>query len=207
ASPDAGGQNNGIWSAYQAVKHICYGADWAKDVISPQTQFFADVKNGNLRSVNWIVPTCVNSDHAGCNSDTGPSWVASLVNAVGKSSYWDSSAIFVFWDDYGGWYDPIPPRYVDYDGLGIRVPLLVISPYAKKGFVSHARYEHGSMLRFIEDRFRLKPLSASDQRATSVARDCFNFAKAPRPFVPIKSKYDQSYFMHQALDRRPPDTN
>ncbi|MBV8724569.1 MAG: hypothetical protein JO078_06765 [Candidatus Eremiobacteraeota bacterium] len=207
APPPVSGQNNGIWSAYQAVRHICYGPDWAKDVISPQTQFFTDVKDGNLRSVNWIVPTCVNSDHAGCNSDTGPSWVASLVNAVGESKYWNSTAILIFWDDYGGWYDAVPPPFVDYDGLGIRVPLLVVSPYAKKGFVSHARYEHGSILRFVEDRFGVRPLSASDQRSTSLATDCFDFSRRARTFVPIRAKYGESYFMHQPLDRRPPDTD
>ncbi len=200
-------QNNGIWSAYQAVKHICYGPDWNKDVISPQTTFFSDVKGGKLRTVSWIVPTCKNSDHAGCNSNTGPSWVASLVNAVGKSQYWDSSAIFIFWDDYGGWYDSVPPPYVDYDGLGIRVPLIVISPYAKKNYISRARYEHGSILRFIEERYGLAPLSASDLRAKSPTADCFDFLQHPRTFVPIKSKYDEDYFIHQPPDTRPPDSD
>ena len=67
---------------------------------------------------------------------TGPSWVASLVNAIGESKYWDSTAIFIFWDDYGGWYDPAPPKKLDYDGLGMRIPMLIVSAYAKKGHVS-----------------------------------------------------------------------
>ncbi len=200
-------ESNGIWSAYQAVKHICYGSDWSQDVISPQTKFFTDVQNGNLRAVTWIVPTCANSDHPGCNSDTGPSWVTSLVNAIGESQFWDSTAIFVFWDDYGGFYDPEPPAYVDYDGLGGRIPMLIISPYAKQGFVSHVHYEHGSILKFVEDRFGLAPLSASDTRATSPASDSFNFSQSPRAFVPISSKYGKSFFLHQPIDLRPPDTN
>ena len=129
----------GAWSAYQAIKHIYYGDDWSKDVITPQTRFFNDVSNGTLPAVSRITPTCVNSDHAGCGSNTGPDWVASLVNAIGESQYWDSTVIFVFWDDYGGWYDHVPPKLVDYDGLGIRVPLLVVSAYARKGYVSHVR--------------------------------------------------------------------
>ena len=89
--------------------------------------------------------------------NTGPDWVASLVNAVGESKYWSSSAIFIFWDDYGGWYDHVAPAMVDYDGLGFRVPMLIISPYAKKGYISNVQYEHGSILRFVEDQFGLAP--------------------------------------------------
>jgi phospholipase C len=204
--PDAYRDSNGIWSAYQAISHIYYGRDWKKDVISPQTQFFTDVKRGHLRTVSWIVPTCANSDHAGCDSSTGPSWVTSLVNAIGNSKYWESTAIFIFWDDYGGWYDPEPPAYIDYDGLGMRVPMIIISPYAKAGYVSHVHYEHGSILKFIEYRFGLSSLSASDKRATSPENDCFDFTRPPRKFVPIKAPLDESYFMRQPPDLRPPDT-
>ena len=200
-------ETNGIWSAFQAVKHICYGPDWNDDVFAPQTPaFFDNLQNGDFRDVTWVVPTCVNSDHPGCSSDTGPSWVASVVNAIGESKFWSSTAIFVFWDDYGGFYDSEPPAYVDYDGLGGRIPLLVISPYAKKGYVSHTHYEHGSILKFVEKRFGLAALSASDKRAAS-PEDCFNFSQAPRKFVPIKSKYDLEYFLRQPLDLRPPDTD
>jgi len=155
--------------------------------------------------VSWITPTCANSDHAGCGSNTGPSWVASLVNAIGKSPYWSSTAIFIFWDDYGGWYDDVPPPLVDYDGLGIRVPLLVISPYAKRGYVSHTQYEHGSILQFAEDRFGLPRLAASDTRANSLD-DCFDFNAPPRPFVPIAAPHDEAFFRHQPPDLRVPDS-
>jgi phospholipase C len=130
-----------------------------------------------------------------------------VVNAVGESPFWKSTAIFLFWDDYGGFYDPEPPALVDYDGLGMRVPLVIISPYAKKGWVSHVHYEHGSILKFIEDRFGLARLAQSDSRAKSPESDCFDFSQPPRQFVPIKSQYDGSYFLHQPLDFRPPDTN
>jgi phospholipase C len=194
-----------IWSAYQAVKHIYNGPDWKSDIITPQTQFLNDVAN-NLRTVSWITPTCENSDHAGCGSNTGPAWVASLVNAIGKSKYWDSTAIFIMWDDYGGWYDHVAPEYVDYDGLGLRVPLLIVSPNAKQNFVSHVHYEHGSILRFIEDQFGLPRLAASDARATSPEADSFDFSQPPRPFKKIRATLDKEFFLHQPLDRRPPDT-
>jgi phospholipase C len=89
------------------------------------------------------------------------------------------------WDEWGGWYDHVKPPYLDFDGLGFRVPLLVISPYAKRGYVTHVRYEHGSLLKFIEDRFDLPRLSASDTRANSPAFDCFDFTQSPRKFQPI----------------------
>jgi phospholipase C len=187
---DDHGSGYGLWIAYWAIKHICYGPEWNSDVISPPRRFLTDVKNGELRTVSWVTPRYSDSDHPGNGSDTGPSWVASLVNAVGESKYWSSTAIFIFWDSYGGWYDPEAPPYLDNDGLGFRIPLLIISPYAKKGYVSHVHYEHGSILKFTEDQFKLARLAASDMRANSPERDCFDFNQAPRKFVPIKAPYD-----------------
>jgi phospholipase C len=197
--------DGGIWSAYQNINHIYNGPDWSKDVITPQTSFFSDVSNGKLRALSWITPTCENSDHAGCGSKTGPSWVASLVNAIGQSQYWKNTAIFIFWDDYGGWYDPEPPAYVDYDGLGLRLPMLIVSAYAKKGHVTHVHYEHGSILRFVEDTFGLGQLAASDKRATAPGTDVFDFNNPPRAFEVVPSEHGIEYFLHQPPDRRIPD--
>lgn len=194
-----------LWSAYEANKYVYDGPDWTNDVITPQTQLFTDISNGNLRQISWVTPTCANSDHAGCGGNGGPDWVASIVNAIGQSQYWDNTAIFVTWDDPGGWFDEEPPAYADYDGLGIRVPMLVVSAYAKPGYVSHVHYEYGSILKFTEDIFGLARLSASDTRATSPASDCFNFNKPPRTFKVIPSALGRQYFMHQPLDLRPPD--
>jgi phospholipase C len=196
--------DGGEWSGYQAIRHIRYGPDWA-NVITPQTQFITDVQSGSLANVTWITPICANSDHVGCGGGTGPQWVASLVNTVGESKFWDSTAIFVLWDDWGGLYDHVPPPYADYDGLGFRVGLLTISPYAKKNYVSHVQYETGSVLRFTEDTFGLGQLGASDARATSPAADCFDFVKPPRKFVPIKTALTVQDFMRQHDDHRPPD--
>jgi len=196
--------DGGIWSAYQNIAPIYNGPDWSKDVISPQTTFFSDVSNGNLRSLSWVTPTCANSDHAGCGAKTGPAWVASLVNAIGESQYWNNTAIFIFWDDYGGWYDPEPPAMLDYDGLGMRIPMLIVSAYAKKGHVSHTHYEHGSILKFVEETFGLPALAASDKRATA-PDDAFDFNKPPRAFETVPSEHGINYFMHQAPDHRNPD--
>lgn len=198
--------NDGTWSAYQAVKHIYEGPDWSSDIVTPQTKFFNDVSKRTLPAVSWVTPTCQNSDHPHCGSNTGPDWVASLVNAIGESPYWQSTVIFIFWDDSGGWYDHAAPQLVDYDGLGIRVPLMIVSAYAKKGYVSHVRYEHGSILKFVEDQWGLPRLSASDTRANPIAPDSFDFSQPPRPFVKIPSSRDKEYFLAQPLDTRPPDS-
>ena len=124
--------DGGEWSAYQAIDHIYNGPDWAKDVIAPNWKFITDVRAGKLADFTWITPVCDDSDHANCGGGYGPSWVAALVDTVGESKFWASTAIFVIWDDWGGLYDHVPAPYKDYDGLGFRVPLLVISPYAKK---------------------------------------------------------------------------
>jgi phospholipase C len=194
-----------IWSAYQAISNVYNGPDWTNDVITPPSQFLTDVGNGTLGAVTWITPSWFDSDHATAESTTGPDWVASLVNAVGESSFWNTSAIFVMWDEWGGWYDHVPPPYEDYDGLGMRVPLLIVSPYAKKHYVSHVQYEHGSILRFIEDVFGLPRLAASDTRANSPAGDCFVFNAPPRAFRPIKARHDARYFRAQPNDPRAPD--
>ena len=155
--------------------------------------------------MTWITPTCEESDHAGCGGGYGPSWVSALVNAVGKSKFWDSTAVFVMWDDWGGMYDHVPPAHLDVDGLGFRVPLLVISPYAKASYVSHVHYETGSLLRFAEDVFGLARLTAVDARANSPASDCFDFTQPPRKFVPIKAPKPPAFFLNRPLDTRPPD--
>jgi phospholipase C len=192
------GGNGGTWSGYQAVKHIFYGNDWNK-VISPNWQFIKDVRHGKLANFTWITPECAESDHTECGGGYGPSWVAAIVNTVGKSKFWDSTAIFVQWDDWGGYYDHVAPTYQDYDGTGFRVPLLVISPYAKKDFVSHVPYETASVLRFAEDLYGLPQMAAADSRANSPAADCFDFTQNPRKFVKIKAPYPAKFFIGNSL--------
>ncbi len=171
---------SGFWSGYQAVRHIFRGPDWHKDVVTPQKRFLHDVAAGQLADFTWITPLCPDSDHPICGGGYGPSWVASLVDAIGESKFWDTTAIFVQWDDWGGFYDPVSPPYRGYDGLGFRVPLLVISPYALEDRVIHTQYETASVLRFAEDLFGLAQLTDADRRAASPAKDCFDFSAPPR---------------------------
>jgi phospholipase C len=187
------------WSSFRAISHIYYGHDW-KYVISPNWKFITDVRAGQLANFTWITPVCDDSDHTNCGGGYGPSWVSALVNTVGKSEFWNSTAIFVQWDDWGGLYDPVPPPYKDRDSLGFRVPLLVISPYAKHDYVSHVQYETASVLRFAENLWGLAQLAAADKRATSPADDCFDFSQRPRRFVPIAAPKPPSFFMHNPGD-------
>src|ERR1700722_17816351 len=190
-----------IWSAYDAINHIRNGADWGNDVISPQTKFLTDVGKGILANVTWVIPDLMESDHPAIGSKMGPSWVASVVDAVGNSQFWNSSAIFITWDDWGGFYDELAPPLLDYDGLGLRVPLIVVSPYALapkgKHRVAHTQYEFGSLLKFAEQTFGLAPLAASDSRANAFGSDVFNFSQKPRPFKNIAAPYSRQQIMSQ----------
>ncbi len=176
-----------IYSSYQAVKHIYYGSDWKRDVVTPNWKFITDVRAGKLANFTWITPTCKDSDHVNCGGGYGPSWVSALVNTVGKSKFWKTTVIFVQWDDWGGLYDHVPPPFEDYDGLGFRVPLLVISPYAKRNYVSHVQYETASVLRFAEDLWGLDRLAVADRRAASPAPDSLDFSSRPRRFIKIEA--------------------
>ena len=173
----AAGKSEPTWDAFGWVNGYPAGT-------APPTQFFKDVANGHLAAVTWITPELRDSDLSGSRSATGPAWVASLVNAVGESSYWNSTAIFITWSGFGGWADHVPPPLLDRDGLGFRIPLLVVSPYAKRSYVSHVSFETGSLPRFSEDVFGLPRLAASDARSNSPA-DSFDFSQTPRPFVVI----------------------
>ncbi|MDQ2907879.1 MAG: hypothetical protein M3R44_00840 [Candidatus Eremiobacteraeota bacterium] len=197
------GTSGGVWSAYDAIRHIRYGADWTQNVVSPETNVLSDAPAGNLPAVTWVVPTFANSDHAGSRSTSGPQWVASVVNAIGSGPDWNSTAIFITWDDWGGWFDHVVPPQVDAMGLGFRVPLIVVSPYAKRGYVSHVQHEFGSILKFTEQTFGLAPLAASDARADNLS-DCFDFTQTPAAFTPFSAGRSPGSFRH-APESTPPD--
>ncbi len=184
-TPTVADEGGLLWSAYDAVGHIRYGTDWA-DVHTPETTIFSDIAAGRLPQVSWIVPTISNSDHPQGNSSSGPQWVGSVVDALGTSRYWNDTAVIVLWDDWGGWYDHVVPQQLDVMGLGYRVPLLAISPYAKHGYVSHVQHEFGSVLRFVEETFGLPSLFQVDARADDLS-DCFDFTQAPAPYATVTS--------------------
>jgi phospholipase C len=204
-TPKIGG-SGGIWSAFDVIYPVRDGPEWKANVISPETTILTDISSGNLAQMSWVVPDGENSDHPGNTSDTGPSWVASVVNAIGKSSYWDSTAIVVVWDDWGGFYDEVePPKLDAQGGPGFRVPLLVVSPYVAKNKISHSVYGFGSIVRFIEDTWNLGRLGTTDQTSKSIG-NIFDFAQRPRSFIAIPSKYSARYFLRRKPSAFPVDT-
>lgn len=208
-------QPNGIWNAFDVIAPVRYGSEWTDGhIASPETSIFNDIKNGALPAMSWVVPDAQNSDHPGYASrDTGPEWVANVVNAVGESSYWNSSIVIVVWDDWGGFFDPVAPPLPrdNQGGPGFRVPMLVVSPYAlagsgnKGGYISNTVYEFGSILRFVEDNYNLGRLGTTDSTSTSMA-DMLNLTQKPRQFQPIKTTLSRRYFERQRPSGLPVDT-
>jgi len=199
-----------LWNAFDAINAVRNGPEWGTN-IENSTKLLTDISGGSLASLAWVVPDDNNSDHPAVTHDYGPSWVASIVNAVGESSYWDSTAVIVVWDDWGGFYDNEKPAFFDHwGGLGFRVPMLIVSPYAKQGkttsgYVSHTQYEFGSILKFVENVWGLGQLGTTDTRATSIV-DSFDFTQSPRKFTPISSTYSRAYFLHQKPSYKPVDS-
>jgi phospholipase C len=194
----------GLWNAPDAIRHIRDGSHYSTDVVSPPSQILKDIKANSLANVVWVTPTAKASDHGGTTDGSGPSWVATVVDAVGESPYWSDTVVLVTWDDWGGWYDHVkPPQYNSYE-LGFRVPLIVIGPYAKKGYVSHVQHEFGSLLKFTENVFGLDSLGTTDDRSDNLS-DCFNFRQKPRRFVPIKKQLSESYFLSRPVSMEDPD--
>jgi len=212
-TPSAGS----IWTGPVAIEHICQqqtiggtltctGPDWP-NVIIPQSQVLQDIANGQLAQVTWIIPGGLDSDHAFSNDGSGPSWVASIVNAIGNSEYWANTAIIITWDDWGGWYDHVAPKVIN-DGVswgsgyvyGFRVPLIVVSPYAKAAYISHVTHDFGSILKFIETTFKLPALGYADTPADDLS-DCFNLTQTPLIFRAIPAALDAAHFIN---DKRAP---
>jgi phospholipase C len=176
-------------------------------VIIPQSQVLQDIANGQLAQVTWVIPDGAQSDHAESNNGSGPSWVAAIVNEIGNSQYWANTAIIITWDDWGGWYDHVAPKVVN-DGVswgsgyvyGFRVPLVVVSPYAKAAYISHATHDFGSILKFIETTFSLSSLGYADAPADDLS-DCFNLTQTPITFQKIPAALDAAHFIN---DKSPP---
>ncbi len=204
--------NGAVWNAFEAINAVRNGPEWTTNIVQPQTKIYDAISNGTLPAVSWVIPDSLDSDHPGSHSDTGPSWVASVVNAIGESSYWPSTVIIVVWDDWGGEFDNVAPPQLDGQGLGFRVPMLLVSPYAREtsssqpGYVAHSQYEFGSILRLVEDTWGLGRLGTTDQRAASLI-DCFDFAQQPRRFTPIPTTYSKSYFERRPSSNMPVDSD
>ncbi|MGA3195762.1 MAG: alkaline phosphatase family protein [Terriglobales bacterium] len=222
-----------IWTSPDAIQHICQptggpdntvcsGPAWTNsdpNVVMEGTnaQVVTDIQSGQLASVTWVIPAGQASDHAGGNQGLGPSWVASIVNAIGQSSFWADTAIIVTWDDWGGWYDHVAPpirntgNYPNSYEYGFRVPLIVISPYAKPAYVSHQQNDFGSILKFVEETFSLQQIDPSVGYADSYAlgdlSDSFDYNQTPLQFQVVAAPQDAKFFINSREKPDPPDTD
>jgi len=182
-------QNGYIWSAYDAVRHIRTDPEVWRQHIFPVDDFVEQAEAGLLPPVTWVTPRFELSDHPEYSMCYGENWTTEVVNAIMEGPNWDDTAIFLTWDDYGGFYDHVPPPQVDDFGFGIRVPLLIISPYAKEGSVTSELGEFSSVLRFIEDNWGLTQLTHRDRDATPLI-SAFDFTQEPRPPDPLPLRTD-----------------
>jgi phospholipase C len=211
-----------IWTAPNAIQHMCgpnnpppngtecKGSDWVNNVSlqskSNPAPILTDISNNNLPAVSWVIPSAANSDHADINDGGGPSWVASIVNAIGNSSYWSNTAIIIAWDDWGGWYDHVAPRVINSYEYGFRVPLIVVSPYAKPQYISHETHDFGSILKFIEEDYGLGSLGYADALADDLS-DCFNLKQTPLTFQTISAPVGADFFLHDQRTPEGPDND
>lgn len=164
------------WSTLDAIRHIRNGSLWTQNVVA-DTRFAEDAKSGHLPAVSWLV-TGEKSEHPPYSTCQGENWTVEQLNAVMTGPDWNSTAVFLTWDDFGGFYDHVPPPHRDQFGLGPRVPLLIISPYARQGYISHTVYEFSSFLAFVEKRFGLPGLTDRDREAHPML-DSFDFDQKP----------------------------
>jgi phospholipase C len=172
-------QNGYLWSAYDAVRHIRQDTQLWQSHVFPVDGLVQDIRDNRLPPVTWVTPRFELSEHPEYSFCWGQNWTTRIVNAIMSSPMWQDTAIFITWDDYGGFYDHVPPPQVDRFGFGVRVPLLLISPYAKAGYVDHTLGEFSSVLRFIEDNWGLSQLTHRDRDAANLS-EAFDFSQEPR---------------------------
>jgi phospholipase C len=175
-------QGIGVGSIEALRRTRGYATSYREDVEDFDKNFGAQLAAGAVGNVTWIRPGALNSEHPGLSGvQAGADWTRAVVNAIGQSAYWDRCAIFITYDDFGGFYDHVAPPQLDEFGLGFRVPCTVVSPYAKRGFVDPTTTEVSSILKFAETDFGLPAMTARDAIAADFT-EAFDFAQPPRPF-------------------------
>ena len=231
-NPGGANPEGSLWTAPASIKPLCgpnstftacTGAAFTgpnRNVVLHPRQVLTDISNCELASVSWVIPRGQESDHPNDNNGSGPSWVASIVNAIGNSpacptineTYWLDTAILITWDDWGGWYDHVPPNILAGDEgtyqLGFRVPLLVVSAYTPQGLINNAPHDFGSILRMIEGIFNGPKgegaLDFADKRANNDLRNFFTLTE-PRTFQTIKAPTKADFFINDTTPATAPD--
>jgi phospholipase C len=188
-----------VWTVFDAVRHIRMGADWSTHVVT-DASFDSDADSGNLANVVYLINQGLESEHPPLNICQGESWTVNHLNHVmNNARLWAHTAIIMTYDDFGGWYDHVPPpRQYGCDaqhpyGLGFRLPLIIVSPYAKPGYIMHGVADHASIPKFIEHVFGLPSLNSMDPAAqdgpsANDLSDAFDFTQTPNPALPLQSR-------------------
>jgi phospholipase C len=175
-------QSGYFWNAYTAIEQVFHSELWDEHVW-PVDHLVADIEAESLPSVTWITPRFQLSDHPPFSTVFSHNWVTRVVNAIMESSMWEHTAIFITWDEWGGMYDPVAPPKLDGHWLGFRVPMLVISPYARRGYVDRLQDPLGdfvSPIRFVADNWGLPYLTRRYEQVHNFEH-VFDFARKPRP--------------------------
>jgi len=172
-----------VWSTLDAIKPVRTSSQWATNVV-PTSDFETDLTSGRLPSISWLVGDFWQSEHPNASECQGQNWTVQEINKVMASPYWKNTAIVLTWDDYGGFYDHVPPPPAGKFMLGPRVPTLVISPYSRAGHVSHEQYDFRSIDKFVEQTFGLPPIIHYDRSVHSLA-DMLNPNRAPLPALTL----------------------
>lgn len=181
-------QSGYIWDSFDAIKPVRYSHLWKTKADVPATTFAADARAGRLPDVSWLVTNADQSEHPPYSMCVGENWTVDQINAVMKGKDWKSTLIVLTWDDFGGFYDHVPPPKLDYISLGPRVPTLIISPYARPHFVDHHQLEFDSILKFIEEDYHLPALTSRDRTAASLLSS-LNFKQRPlAPYI-LKTRH------------------
>jgi phospholipase C len=181
-------QTGYIWNAYSYIRHVRLTSQWEEHVF-PVQQMVADIQDDRLPPVTWVTPEFWLSDHPDVNLCSSENWTTTIIDAIMRSPMWRNTAIFLTWDDWGGFYDHVAPKQIDRFGLGFRVPLIMLSPYAKEGFIDHAPGEFSSVLRFMEVNWGVDPLTKRDADAGNLSQ-LFDFSQSPRPPEPLPLRND-----------------
>ena len=183
-------QSQLIWDPLANFARFIDDPKLASHIVDLQ-QYYTDLQNGTLPAVAYLVPSGL-SEHPPGDISAGQSFGITTVTSLMRSSSWDSSVYIESWDDWGGWYDHVPPPQVDVDGYGFRVPALIVSPYARTGTIDNTTYDFTSILKFIEDNWKLQPLTARDATANSIAA-ALDLSKPPAdPMFPAQTWAAQS---------------
>ncbi len=167
------------FSTLDAIDSVRNGPLWTSNVVA-DTSFINDALTGHLPAVAWLTTGRHMTEHPPESVCSGENWTVNELNAVMQGPDWNSTVVFVMWDDFGGFFDHVPPPTKDNYGLGERVPLLIISPFAKAGYITSTQYEASSILKFVEERFGLPPLTQRDANANDTT-DAFDFNQTPLP--------------------------